>query len=215
MRVKSELLLVCFTVLCCFSWVSVGYAESCDEEYLKSLADNVDVSVEFNYDALDVGIVSSHTVSVTGLTEEIYAITDNREINYFYSDVVNGVAVEDLTANIKRLDIYSVKCPKLKLRSIDLNMKYYNVRSTSLECEELKGKLAACDEFVDKMLSRDEFMKELEKYNGNKVITSVEENNVLTFIKRNYLMISSILGVIVLMVVILIILNNRKKNRLD
>lgn len=212
---RNRLLLVCFTVLCCFSWGLVGYAQECDEKHLKSLADNVEVSVEFDYDAVQDGRYSGNNITILGITDEIYMEADNSSLLFDISDSVDGIIsryVVDTSAD--KLLIYSTKCPNLLLRTIDIELKSYNFLSDYPECDGLKDKVEMCGEFYDGILDYDRLKNQVKAYKSKSPVEKVadESNQLLNFIVKY--------GLYVVIALLLIVgigvgLYRFRKNKLD
>lgn len=220
MRVKSKLLLVCFAVLCCFSWLSVGYAESCDEEYLKALADNVDVSVEFYQKFGDYGTPNINLITVYGITDEIYATTKDSLAMFLYvnRDADGGIK-EYVSADVsKELQIFSMRCFDdplgivEPLRTIELNFKKYNPYSEKEQCKGLKGKLDVCDEYYDGNLTDGIFLREIEKYNKNNYSEKIKDGS---FMKEYGIWIILFIAILSGCGIAILFVKRIKKNRLD
>ena len=84
---KLRLRFIVFLILIGFSFLPIGYAEECDYDYLKQLASVVDVHSEIDYEAVEVGLYSRNIVTLVGLNNDIYAITDDGSVGFFYEDM--------------------------------------------------------------------------------------------------------------------------------
>lgn len=211
---RLKYLLIFF--LCFFISTSIGYADECDVAKLKELAKSIEVSSEFDYDSLDMGIYNSNNVTIYGLTDELYVTTKDKSTAFTFNDREEDGSIKQLIAyGNDKLEVYSTYCSVGVLRTIDLDLKRYNVYSEADECKDLKDKVSVCSEFYEKSLTYDEFLKEIEKYKKNDITdVSNMKDKVVSFIKDNIIVIS-ILLVLIIGGIVFAIIRKIKKNRLD
>lgn len=189
-----------------------GYAEECDMERLKKIAEQVEVTTEFNQESADMGTISSNFVTVNGITDELYAMTKDMRVIFTYEDrSEDGSIKQYVDADVSdELQIFSKSCSDKPLRVINIKFKEYNEYSKSIECEGLQDKLDVCDEFYDGDLSLEEFTKAIEKYNKKDSSQATKSN----FFDKYFVWI--IAGVLILALLIIAFSVSRfKKNRLD
>lgn len=100
------------------------------------------------------------------------------------------------------------------LGTIKITLPWYNKYSTTKECKE-NPKFKYCKKYLNIKIQENTFNKELSKYINNKVDNSNEkekENNfVVRFIKDNYILIVSSIGIIVVTSIILIKKNKKRR----
>lgn len=209
MGVKSILIIAIFGLLL---FPVSSYAEECDMNSLRKLAGQVDVTTEFDYDGVDMGRYGDSIVTVTGLTEDIYAVTDNQEYSFFYQDMEDNLIRRRLNASsIKKIDVYSYSCPNKKIKTFDLNLKYYNTFYNDTACENLKNKTDFCSELTDVLYDRILFDKKIEEYNASNSTPKVESDN-----KTNWFLLLIIGGVLITAVIgIIFAIKYNRDNRLD
>ena len=212
---KLRLRFIVFLILIGFSFLPIGYAEECDYDYLKQLASVVDVHSEIDYEAVEVGLYSRNIVTLVGLNNDIYAITDDGSVGFFYEDMVDGSIVKVIdNTSIENLELYSTKCPDKRLRVIDLNLKKYNAYSDFEECDGLEDEVDACSKFYSEDISYEQLLKKIKDYENDQANNENNENSnntILEFIKNNF-----VFFVVAIVVIVGIFAWYRaKKNRLD
>lgn len=210
-KVKIVLTAVIFSLLLPIS----GYAEECDMDRLKQMAEQVDVTTEFDYDLVVYGIYSSSSVTVSGLNSEIYAVTDDGSMIFDESQKNEYSVVKRNVSDrrIKSLEIKSISCPEVKLRTINIDLKKYNRFADYDECSKLKDKLDVCDEFYDGELTESVFLSKINEYK-NKTSETVNSSSkvIINFLKKYCLYI--ILGVVCFIAAVYGVIRIRN-NRLD
>lgn len=209
-------ILMLFCLFCIFTFIPKCNADECNYTKLKEFADKVSVTSEFDEDSLAIGIYGNNLITVYGITKDIYAMTDDGSVGFYYSDVENGSITKRVDSDVTQIKIYSDGCSDKLLRTIDVTLKVYNPFHTSDDCVGLEKTLDVCAKYVDKGLSLEEFNKALDEYlNANKNKDSdVTKNDILTLIKKYGIFIG--IGLIVLVGVIsVLIVRHIKKNKLD
>lgn len=211
-------LLIYLVAIFCFLPLTSVYASECSNEEIKVLkqkAEAIQIDTEFNYDALNNYLVyDNYIIYVSGLSEDLYVMTSDLSIGFFFENVENGVVSRNVSNSIEYLNVYSTECSEVVLRKIKLNLKKYNPFSTYPECLEIDDSdLNACKQFLDDSITYEEFMQQIENYNSIFLDTS-EEKNIWNYIKKYYYLII-IFGVIIFGVIILIFKRRKKRYSLD
>ena len=218
-------LLNLFIIGVLFFNIQLVFADECtsDEiQSLKELSKVIDVSLEFDYEAAsESGIFNQNIVSVFGITEGFYAITKNHSIGFYYDESFEGAVIKNMAKTMNAgsdiLEIYSEKCPDTVLRTIQLNLKKYNLFSGYKECEEIdKKELDVCDPFYDKALTYEEFIKKINNYNHKKNKNDRDDikSSVSSFIKK-YIIIFIGIGVVFIGGIIFAIVKKIKSYKLN
>lgn len=212
MKFFSKLLLILFL----FFNINFVYAEECNDNQIKLLKEQakaIVVDSEFNMDYVIYGVFSSNTVTVQGLTEDLFIMSKERDIGIFFEDVIDGVATEIVQSTSNKFYVYSYSCPGIALRTINLSLKKYNMYSDYEECDGIEeGELDVCDKFYDgNVLGYEDFVKKVNDYKERKkdIIDVDEIKN-----SKNYIYI--IVGILLLLIIIgVIIIRKKKDNQLD
>lgn len=209
---KRKLLLCCLIIILNLYIPSVNAENICDDNYLQGLANNVDIHTEYDYEAEKSGVFGQNIITVTGLTNEIYALTDDKSTGFYYENMIDGVVTETITnSSIKNIKIYAINCSDKAIKTIKIALKKYNIYSSYEECEGLENELEYCSKEYQGDITYDELIKEINAYKNNNSTTSTT-NNILDIIKNNY-----IIPVVIIIIIALIafILYKKKKNKLD
>lgn len=189
-------------------------AEECSEEKisnLKEFSNAINMTSEFDKDSVVLGIYNNNIVTVQGLTEDLYVVSEDESVGIYYDDLFDGVAVEVVDSLTNKFYVYSYSCPGVVLRTINLSTKRYNIYADYEECDGIEeGELDVCDEFYDGDISYDEFIKKINDYKKKQAAISDIDNVV----DNNYIYV--IVGVVILLaVIVMIIIYRKKRNRLD
>lgn len=223
MRCKWYLVIVIIFVMLFNSNV---YAESCDStdiQRLRVVADDVDISYEYNddiYDADGFLIYDTYKVIISNLSDELYVIESKTNLdlrNYSVND--GSITIDRLYSGKKNFKIYSKNCDNKVLKNYSVNLPKFNSYSTDPNCEGHEN-LDICQKFYDSSnVDYNEFMKLIEKSdneNENKDNDNKKEDSkYIKFIKDNYIFISIGGGVLILVIIMLIILKHKKRGALE
>ncbi len=199
------------------SFMTVSLADECDYDSYKQMAELVNVNSEFNYSSLDIGIFDENLVTVSGLSQELYAVTSDRSIGFYYDGSNGGSSVKVVRYGPKSIKIYSSKCPNKVLKTIPLKLQKYNAYSDYDECNGIGEKLDVCSQFYEKDLTYDQFVKAINEFKTKKDTDSLEDdfgNIILNFLKNNIWMVI-ILTVIVIGAICFYVVRRIKRNKLD
>lgn len=213
----NKLFIIIFMIFSYIAFIPICKADECDTNRLKELAKMVDVTSEIDYDSVSLGIFGANIVTISGLSEELFAITDDGSVGFYFDEGEVGSVIRRVDSGVEKIKIYSVKCPDTLLRTIDLTLKQYNPFSTYTECNGLEDKIDVCFEYLDKNITYEEFIKQINKYkNDNNINSKVDEteDNILDILKENLVLVV-IAGFVIIGVVVFFIVYRAKKKRLD
>lgn len=195
-----------------------------EENRLKMLASQVKITYEYNdsyYDDYGDIVKEMFIISITGLTDEIYALIDETSSYFMYDPNNQTVSMDGFTSGTKTIKIYS-KNPECstELRKIYLTLPKYNYYADDPLCEEIDTtKFALCDKWYQFDINYDTFLKRLEAYknslnnNDEPIIDPSKdntENPIITFLKKYIVYIASALVIGITIIVVAI-----KKKRSD
>lgn len=225
---KGQKYLLIVTVLfLCFS--KAVKAESCDEEdiqRLKVIANNIEITYEYNDDVKDVNglkVYDTYTVHFNNMSDEIYIIETKSDKMYYYTEIKDGyLTFGNINSGQKIFKFYSTKCDKaLGTKNIDLPK--FNYYSTDPNCEG-KEDLEICQKFYDTSnLEYSDFYNKIVEYENageqNVDDESDDENNqfietAIQFVKDNYIYIG--IGVVaIVLIIVLLVIRHRKRGVLE
>ena len=140
--------------------------DSADINRLKEIANNVLVTYEHNvYESLEedngVSYVSIYDIIVSGINNEIYVVDGDG--NKYNSYDGSGSIYISTSSGKRKVDIYSSVCSGTKLRTVTLDLPYFNFNSMSEECQKPEfSDLDVCSKFLledDKVIGSEEFDK--------------------------------------------------------
>lgn len=211
MKKFGYLLLVLISLLVSYDSVE---AESCDEsdiKRLKAIANNVTVDYSYIYDDgsdSEESVYNVYSISIYGLTDEVYIVdAKGNELNY--SDAADGVISDYVFSGNVKYYVYSSNCADILLRTINIDLKSFNVYSTYPECEGLSDKLSICDEWYQGNLDYEMFVKKIEEYKNND-----DFNDVTDFVSKYYVYI--VIGSVILIAgIIFLSIKYRKRSVLE
>ena len=211
MRGKIKFLFI--IIFSFFINLSTIKAETCSPEKLNELkqkAENIEVTTEFVYDDVDLGIYNNYHITIAGLTDDLYIYTDDYGKVYNINDMINGIIIDIINTGVKSLNIYSSHCDENQIIStINLNLLEYNKYATYEECENISGEqLDVCDKFYEGDLTYSVFQRKVEKYKNSKKNTIIPETNNLTIY-------GIVAGIVLIITIIVILIIRYKKNKLD
>lgn len=214
----KKYILFIFTFCFFIMFSSNVIAEECDLtkiENLKKQADVVSVVSQFDEDSVSMGIFNSNIVSIYGLTDGLYATNKGHTIIFSNSDSIDGVVSKIIDSDFGTLNVYSIECPSVILKSFKLDLKRLNKYYGYDECVDLKDKIEICSKFYDsKNMSYDEFVRKINKYKENGSNISIGEFNFISFIREHLVIVIGI-SIFIILLIIFLIANNIRNNRLD
>ena len=192
------------------------WAEECTEEKITSLkeqANNITYSVEFDYDGVNLGYFDQNFVSFVGINEDLYVTSKDYSVGFFYSDSVDGVVTKGVGYGNNTFVIRSNSCPDTILKTINLDLKKYNIYSQYEECDGISGEeLDVCNEFYEKDLDYDEFVKAVNNY---KSTASNDDFIINGNLMSKYWYVMVIAGVFLVLIIAFVIYRNIKRSKLD
>lgn len=200
------------------------YAEDCDStdiKRLRVLANDVDISYEYNddiYDEYGIKIHDTYKVVISNLSDELYVIESKTNLdlrNYSVND--GSITIDRLYSGNKSFKIYSRNCSNKLLKTYSIKLPKFNNYSTDPNCEGHEN-LDICQKFYDSSnVDYYEFMELLEKSdNENKDNDNKKKDSkYIKFIKDNYIYISIGGGVLIILIIVLIILRHKKRGVLE
>ena len=221
MRCKYYLLIIITFML---SLMNNVYAEDCDStdiKRLRVLANDVDISYEYNDDIYDndgFKIYDTYKIVVSNLSDELYVIESKTNLDLRSYSVVDGsITIDRLYSGNKSFKIYSKNCSNKLLKTYSIKLPKFNNYSTDPNCEGHED-IEVCQKFYDSSnIDYYEFM-EMINNNDNKDADdnkSKGENKYIKFIKDNYIYISIGGGVLIIIIIVLIILRHKKRGALE
>ena len=204
---KKMYLFITF-LLCYICFIDNVYASCTNEDIgrVKELAKNITVDYEF------VGIKkygdASQFYSVSfdfgELENEVFAQDVNdKEMKFDLSNV--GAY---LYAGKHTFNIYYSKCAKVKLRTIEVDLKKYNEYASRDECKGLQDTVDICGEWYQGNISEDYFVNYMKKNHSKKIKFDIN------FIVEHKWYVIAGFGVIAIIGIIFMV-RGFKKNRLD
>lgn len=221
MKYKYYLLIIITFML---SLMNNVYAEDCDStdiKRLRVLANDVDISYEYNddiYDEYGIKIHDTYKVVISNLSDELYVIESKTNLdlrNYSVND--GSITIDRLYSGNKSFKIYSRNCSNKLLKTYSIKLPKFNNYSTDPNCEGHEN-LDICQKFYDSSnVDYYEFMELLEKSdNKNKDNDNKKKDSkYIKFIKDNYIYISIGGGVLIILIIVLIILRHKKRGVLE
>lgn len=214
----KKYILFIFTFCFFIMFSSSVIAEECDStkiENLKKQADVVSVVSQFDEDSVSMGIFNSNIVSVYGLNDGLYATNKGHTIIFSSSDSVDGVVSRIVDSDYGVLNVYSIECPNVALKSFKLDLKQLNNYYSYDECKDIKDEIDVCSKFYDTSnISYSVFLSEIEKYKTNNMQNIITEFNLIKFIKDN-IFIAIGICLVIFIVIIALVIKNIKNNKLD
>ena len=200
-------------VLFVFNIYSVN-AEECDANdmaRLKELAKNVDVKYEYmgKESVSEITNLEKYHITVSGLLDGlslgIKTGVDSKDV-YTAND---GKVEFDTLLSVLEIDIFSNNCNYEILANRSINLPRYNYHSEYPECKELKAyNLNICDPWYQGELNNEMFYDVVKKYLKE---DKTGLNGVLDFIKKNYILIS--IGIFLIVGIIAFLLIRRYRRR--
>jgi len=199
---------IIFSILVIFilffnSTVNADTCDTNDINRLKEIAKNVDISYEHNVyvdpDDEEGFMASVYTVSVVGITDELYIVDDGGN-RYYSKDAEEGVIYINTSDGRRNYYLISLNCTDDVLYTKTLNLPYFNFNSLSDECkkEEFKD-LDICAKFIDDkkdIIQRNEFEEKIELEQEKSFF-----DKTLNFIKNNSLLLLISLIVVIALIV--------------
>ncbi len=202
------------------------YAEDCDStdiKRLRVLANDVDISYEYNddiYDSDGFKINDTYKVVVSNLSDELYVMESKTNLDlrsYLVND--GSITIDRLYSGNKSFKIYSKNCSNKLLRTYSVKLSNFNNYSTDPNCEGHED-IEVCQKFYDSSnIDYVEFMRLIEKSDNedkNKDSDSKnEDSKYIRFIKDNYIYIFIGSGVLIIIIITLIVLRHKKRGALE
>lgn len=202
------------------------YAEDCDStdiKRLRVLANDVDISYEYNddiYDSDGFKIFDTYKVVVSNLSDELYVIESKTNLDLRSYSVNDGsITIDRLYSGNKSFKIYSKNCSNKLVRTYNVNLPKFNNYSNDPNCEGHEN-LEVCQKFYDSSnIDYEEFMSIID--NSDRKADDVDndkskdENKYIKFIKDNYIYISIGSGVLIIIIIVLIVLRHKKRGALE
>lgn len=191
-------------------------AEECTSQELanyKALADVIKINTEFDDSGIEYGIYGNNIVTIQGLNEELYILSEDDSEGFFPEDMVDGVITKTISSSVDTFYVYASKCPSEKLRTIELSLKKYNLFADYKECDGISGEdLDVCSEYYNGDISYNQFLKKIDEY--NKRSSNVSSEDVDSFFDKYGIYLGIGAGILVILIGILIVIRIRK-GRLD
>lgn len=221
MKYKYYLLIIITFML---SLMNNVYAEDCDStdiKRLRVLANDVDISYEYNDDISDndgFKIYDTYKIVVSNLSDELYVIESKTNLDLRSYSVVDGsITIDRLYSGKKNFKIYSKNCSNKMLRNYSVNLPKFNNYSTDPNCEGHED-IEVCQKFYDSSnIDYYEFMEMINNSDNKDADDnkSKDENKYIKFIKDNYIYISIGGGLLIIIIIVLIILRHKKRGALE
>ncbi|MDO5568551.1 MAG: hypothetical protein Q4G04_00360 [bacterium] len=207
------------------------YECSADEiARLKDIASQITIEYEYVGDIEDEDgniIHGGFNVNISGLTEEVM-IETGVFTTISYEETYQGVTIlNNYTEGEYTFKIYGMGICHQVLRTIYLSIPNFNEYSLDERCEGIETKeFIYCDPWYQFSIDEETFNLKLEEY-YNKLyeeyltkqddleqdnILDIKENNIISFLKKNYAVIISLV-IIISMIIIFIILYRKRRRR--
>lgn len=191
---------------------SIVYADSCDNQdiaRLRTLASYVDVTYDY------IESEDLYSVTINGITNELFAIDKDRMIEYQYYNEIDGNISFKVEAGNLSLDVYSNNCDTRPLKSISLNLPKFNKYSKEYNCEKFASyNLDFCDPWYQGELNDGIFIDKMESYLYEEYLRENSTFDFISFIKENILYVV-IGGLVLLGIIILLIIKRRRRSVLE
>lgn len=214
----KKYILFIFTFCFFIMFSSSVIAEECDStkiENLKKQADLVSAVSQFDEDSVSMGIFNSNIVSIYGLNDGLYATNKGHTIIFSNSDSIDGVVSKIIDSDFGTLNVYSIECPSVILKSFKLDLKRLNKYYNYDECKDIKDEIDICSRFYDTSnISYSVFLSEIEKFRKNNKKNIISEFNIIKFIKDN-IFITIGIGLVIFSVIIALVFIKYRNNKLD
>lgn len=214
----KKYILFIFTFCFFIMFSSSVIAEECDStkiENLKKQADVVSAVSQFDEDSVSMGIFNSNIVSIYGLNDGLYATNKGHTIIFSNSDSIDGVVSKIIDSDFGTLNVYSIECPSVILKSFKLDLKRLNKYYNYDECKDIKDEIDICSRFYDTSnISYSVFLSEIEKFRKNNKKNIISEFNIIKFIKDN-IFITIGIGLVIFSVIIALVFIKYRNNKLD
>ncbi len=214
----KKYILFIFTFCFFIVFSSSVIAEECDStkiENLKKQADVVSAVSQFDEDSVSMGIFNSNIVSVYGLNDGLYATNKGHTIIFSNSDSIDGVVSKIIDSDFGTLNVYSIECPNVALKSFKLDLKQLNKYYSYDECKDIKDEIDVCSKFYDTSnISYSVFLSEIEKFRKNNKKNIISEFNIIKFIKDN-IFITIGIGLVIFSVIIALVFIKYRNSKLD
>ena len=214
----KKYILFIFTFCFFIMFSSSALAEECDStkiENLKKQADLVSAVSQFDEDSVSMGIFNSNIVSIYGLNDGLYATNKGHTIIFSNSDSIDGVVSKIIDSDFGTLNVYSIECPSVILKSFKLDLKRLNKYYNYDECKDIKDEIDICSRFYDTSnISYSVFLSEIEKFRKNNKKNIISEFNIIKFIKDN-IFITIGIGLVIFSVIIALAFIKYRNNKLD
>ena len=214
----KKYILFIFTFCFFIMFSSSVIAEECDStkiENLKKQADVVSAVSQFDEDSVSMGIFNSNIVSIYGLNDGLYATNKGHTIIFSNSDSIDGVVSKIIDSDFGTLNVYSIECPSVILKSFKLDLKRLNKYYNYDECKDIKDEIDICSRFYDTSnISYSVFLSEIEKFRKNNKKNIISEFNIIKFIKDN-IFITIGIGLVIFSVIIALAFIKYRNNKLD
>lgn len=212
-------------VLFFFIMIDKVYA-SCslsEENRLQTIASQVKVTYEYNdnaYDDYGEKIKESFSITITGLTEEIYALEESTSSYFLYNKDNNIITKDGFASGSKVIKVYSTKgiCPDV-LRKIYISLPKYNDYADDPLCQDVDvSKFALCDKWYQFDIDYNTFVKRVTEYKNqlnqpNQDPAQEKENTlhpILLFFQKYIVYI--VAGILVLIIGIVLVIRKKRSD---
>lgn len=208
--------------------IDIVNAESCDVDdtkRLKVLANNVEITYEYNDDIYDnegFKVYDTYKIVINNLTDELYVVEGKTDTNFSNYAIKDGAIVIDSMYSGKRtFKIYSKTCDRV-LKTYYITLPKFNYYSTDPVCEG-KEDLEVCQKFYDTSNIDDiefyDLVMKSDNKDGNDNIDDDFNKSLfsicLDFVKDNYLFFSIGGGLMLILVVVIFVLRHKKRGVLE
>lgn len=216
---KKFLFVLVFALFVNVSFVNAEACDNNDISRLKVLANDVDITYVYNddiYDSDGFKIYDTYKVTIYNMTDELYIKETKTNFDLSNYPVQDGTLVIDrMFSGKKTFKVYSKNCERV-LKTYYVDLPKFNYYSTDSNCEG-KEDLKICQKFYDTSnMTYDEFFYKVTSSENNvdEKDKDDEDNQIIQFLKNNYIYIG--IGVVALAVlVVILILIHRKRSVLE
>lgn len=185
-----------------------------EENRLQNLASQVKVTYEYNdnaYDDYGERIKESFSLTITGLTEELYALEETTSTYFLYDKDNNIITKDGFASGSKTIKIYNTTgtCSE-ELRKIYVSLPKYNDYADDPLCQDIDvTKFALCDKWYQFDVDYNTFVKRVTEYKAQLnqeteeiPIEPVEDTHpVLAFVQKYIVYIIAVFLVLIIGIV--------------
>ena len=213
--------IIVFLILLGVNYVNALSCDANDIKRLKVLANNVDITYEYNDDLKDSDgfiIYDTYKVVINNISDELYVVEAKSNIDFRdYPINDSSIVVDRMFSGKKTFKVYSKNCDK-SLKTIYETLPSFNYYSMDSNCEG-KENLEICQKFYDTSdLKYYEFLNIIDEDNNEEKIDNDDVSTIskyVEFIKDNGIYFGVGIGILFVLIVIIFALKHKKRGVLE